>query len=269
MPKMDFRGKSVILTGASSGIGRELARRLAERGAWLCLAGRDGDRLETAAAECRAAGGRAAGVQTDVTVPSQCENLVRRAAEEYGRVDVLVANAGLSMWARFEDVTDLSLFERLMAVNYLGAVYCTHFALPHLRRSAGLITAVSSLTGKNGVPTRTGYAASKHAMIGFFDSLRIELAGSGVDVTVICPGFVATEVRERALGPDGRPLGRSPLLESRVMTAAECAALMLRAMERRQRELVMTARGKIGLWMKLAAPGLVDRTARRAIEKGR
>jgi len=156
-----------------------------------------------------------------------------------------------------------------MHVNYMGAVYCTRHALPWLRESGGVLVGVASLAGRTGVPTRTGYAASKHAMAGFFDSLRIELAGSGVAVTMIYPGFVATGIRENATGPDGKPILVSPVLESRVMTAAECAARIVRAIDRREREVVMTARGKMGLWLKLLLPSLVDRIARRAIEQGR
>ncbi|HSH69482.1 MAG TPA: SDR family NAD(P)-dependent oxidoreductase, partial [Deferrisomatales bacterium] len=142
-------------------------------------------------------------------------------------------------------------------------------ALPLLRKSRGRLAAVSSLAGRTGVPTRSGYAASKHAMTGFFDSLRIELAGSGVSVTVVYPGFVTTEIHTRAFGADGRPLGTSPLQEGVAMTAEECAARIVTAVERRRRQLVMTRRGRLGLWLKLIAPGLVDRIARNAIERGR
>ncbi len=266
-----FRESAVVVTGASAGIGAELARRLAGEGAWLALGARDAARLEEVAAECRARGGRAIAVPTDVGEEAQCRALVERAVEEYGRVDTLVNNAGLSMWARFDEITDLSIFERLMRVNYLGSVFCTHHALPHLRRSRGRIVGVSSLAGLNGIPTRSAYAASKHAMTGFFDSLRIELHGTGVTVTMVYPGFVHTEIRERAFGPDGRPLGtgNSPVREGEVMTAEECARRIAEGAAARRREVVMTGRAKVGRWLKLVAPGVVDRIARDAIEKGR
>ena len=158
------------------------------------------------------------------------------------------------MWARFEDIHDMSILERIMQVNYMGAVYCTHHALPHLRESQGRIVGISSLAGKVGVPTRTGYSAAKHAMTGFFDSLRIELDDSGVTVTMIYPGFVATGIRENATGPDGKPILVSPVKEGEVMSVEECARRIVQAIERREREVVMTARGKIGLWLKLIAP---------------
>ncbi len=266
-----FRDNVVVVTGASAGIGAELARQLASGGAWLALAARDAARLEEVAADCRARGGRALAVPTDVGEEAQCGALVERTVAEYGRLDTLVNNAGLSMWARFEEITDLSIFERIMRVNYLGSVYCTHHALPHLGRSRGRIVGVSSLTGKTGVPTRSAYAASKHAMAGFFDSLRIELDGTGVSVTMIYPGFVSTEIRERAFGPDGTPLGagNSPVREREVMTVEECARRIVAASAARKREVVMTARARVGMWLKLVAPGAVDRIARKAIAEGK
>ena len=267
-----FAGNAVVLTGASSGIGRAMARQLAEQGAWLALGARSAGELDAVVSECltigAAAGARAVAVPTDVANEAQCRALVDRAAAEYGRVDTLVCNAGISMWARFDALADLRGIERIMQVNYFGAVYCTHAALPHLKRSRGRVVAVSSLTGKTGVPTRTGYAASKHAIAGFFDSLRIELADDGVSVTVVYPGFVATGVRRHAVGPDGKPLGESPVREAEVMTAEECARITLAAAEARRREVVMTARGRIGQWLRLVAPGVTDRIARRAIERG-
>ena len=264
-----FRENVVVVTGASDGIGREMALQLADQGAWLALAARDAQKLEAVAADCRARGGRAVAIPTDVGDQAQCRALVDRTVAEYGRIDTLVNNAGVSMWARFDQVTDLAPFETMMRVNYLGSVYCTHAALPHLKRTRGRIVGVSSLTGRAGVPTRSGYAASKHAMAGFFDSLRIELADEGVTVTMVYPGFVSTGIRQRAYGPDGQPLRSSPVRESEVMTPEECARQTLAAAAARRRELVMTARGKVGQWIKLIAPGVVDRIARRAIEQGR
>jgi short-subunit dehydrogenase len=262
-------GKTIVITGASTGIGEELAVALAARGAHLVLAARGKEGLERAASRCVHAGGHAIMVPTDVTDPEACRALIDRAVAEYGGVDALVCNAGISMWARFEEITDLSIFERLMKVNYLGAVYCTHFALPHLRRSKGLLVAISSLTGKTGVPTRTGYAASKHAMQGFFDSLRIELLGSGVDVLVVSPGFVATDIRARALGPDGKPLEESPREEKHrdTMNVHTCVGIIVKAMQKRSRDVVMTPAAKLGMVLKLVAPGLVDRIAARAVKE--
>ncbi len=269
MDPFEFHQKVIVITGASSGIGRELAHQLAAQGAWLCLAARTEKRLEEAKAECESLGGRALVLPTDVRQQEQCEAMVRGCVDEYGRIDALINNAGVTMWARFEEVGDLSPFEQIMQTNYFGSMYCTHYALPYLKQSRGLIVGVSSLAGRNGIPTRSAYAASKHAMAGFFDTLRIELAGSGVSVVMIYPGFVSSEVRQRAYGPDGKPLGKSPVREGEVMSTETCARLILRAMHKRQREVVMTARGKLGLWLKLIAPGLVDRIALKAIQGGK
>jgi len=263
-----FKDKVVVITGASSGIGRELAYRLAENGAKLSLAARDVEALEAVKAECEKRGGQAIAVPMDVAEQTQSESLMRKTVEAFEGIDILVNNAGISMWAYFEEVTDLSIFEQIMRVNYLGSVYCTHYALPHLKASSGQVVGVSSLTGKNGVPTRSGYAASKHAMVGFFDTLRIELADAGVAVSMIYPDFVATETRKRAFGPDGKPLGDSPVREKEIMTVEKCVDLILPAIQKRKRELVMTPRARIGQYIKPFAPGLIDRTARRAIEKG-
>jgi short-subunit dehydrogenase len=269
MPTAAFHANAVIITGASSGIGRALALELASEGAWLALAARDAERLQAVAVECRQHHAcRVITVPTDVSDEPQCRNLADCAVQEFGRLDTLINNAAISMWARFEEMQTLAPFEEIMRVNYLGSVYCTYHALPHLKRSRGRLVAVSSLAGRNGVPTRSGYAGSKHAMVGFFDSLRIELAGSGVTVTVVYPDFVTSEIRERAYGADGRPLGRSPVREAEVMSAEECARRIAKAAGKRKRELLM-GRGPIGIWLKMLAPTLADNIARKAIAQGK
>jgi short-subunit dehydrogenase len=262
-----MKDRRIILTGASEGIGRALALALAGRGARLALAARDRERLETLAQECRARGGEAVAVPTDVTNQQDLEWLVAETVKTWGGIDAVVHNAGITMWSRFDALEDFTIFERLMEVNYLAPVRLTSLTLPHLVQSRGLIVAIASLAGLTGVPERSGYAASKHAMIGFFDSLRIELAGSGVDVSVIAPDFVVSEIHKRAIGPDGEPLGDSPMVQLKIMTAEECAARIVRAMEKRQRLLLMSTRGKLGRWLKLLAPSFIDRIAAKAIRQ--
>lgn len=264
-----FRENVVVITGGSAGIGRELACQLAAQGAWLVLAAREAPLLEEAALEARNRGARAIAVPTDVAVEAQCQALIERAIAEYGRIDTLINNAGISMHARFDELGSVEPLERVMQINYFGSVYCTHHALPHLKQSRGRIVAISSLAGKTGVPTRSAYAASKHAMAGFFDSLRIELADDGVSVTVAYPGFVATDIASRGLGPGGKLLGHRPIDNAAVMSAEECARRIIGAAVARERDLVMTTRARIGQWMKLFAPGVVDGIAARAIERGR
>ena len=257
---MDFKDNVVILTGASTGIGEALAHALAKQGAWLVLAARNAQKLEAVAAECRARGGRALVVATDVTDEDECRELIERAAAEYGRIDTLINNAGLSMWMKLEDVEDLSTLEYHMRVNY---------ALPWLKQSKGRIVAIASVAARTGVPTRTGYSASKHAMVGFFESLRIEVEDDGVGVTIANPDFVASGMHTRSLGADGKPLGHNPLQLDKIMTSETCARLIIEGAAARKREIVMSNRARFGQWLKLIAPGRVDRIAKKAIEKGR
>jgi short-subunit dehydrogenase len=264
-----FQGNVVIITGASSGIGRELAYQLADQGAYLSLGSRDQQRLQAVATQCQARGGCAITTQTDVTNQRECQNLIEQTVKEFGRIDTLVNNAGISMRALFEELQDLSILERLMQVNYFGSVYCTRYALPYLKDTKGRIVVLASLTAINGVPTRIGYAASKHALKGFFDSLRIELADSGVSVTISYPDFVATEARQNALGADGKPIGDSPLDEHKVMSVERCVKLLVKAMEQRKREDKQTLKAKLGPWVKLIAPGLVDQIAQKAVHSGK
>lgn len=266
---MDFKDNVVILTGASTGIGEAMAYELAGQGACLALAARNVARLEEVAAACRARGGRALAVPTDVIDEAECRALIERAVAEYGRIDTLINNAGLSMWMKLEDVEDLGSLEYLMRVNFFGSMYCTYYALPFLKQTRGRILAIASVAARTGIPTRTGYAASKHAMVGFFESLRIEVEDDGISVIIAFPDFVASGMHTRSLGADGKPLGHNPLQVDKLMTSEECATLILKGAAARKRQIVMSNRSRFGQWLKLIAPGRVDRIAKRAIEKGR
>ena len=261
--------KTVIITGASSGIGKELAFRFAQKSARLVLAARNQERLNSVVEQCKQFGGEAIAVVADVSQKEACKTIVDETIKTYGGIDILINNAGITMWSEFEKVTNIEALEQIMRVNFFGSMYLTHFALPYLLKSKGQIVGISSLTGKTGIPTRSIYAASKHAMAGFFDSLRIELKEKGVAVTMIYPGFVASEVRERALNGDGVPLGKSPVKEKEVMTVEECVSQMLPVIENRKRELIMTTRAKVGLWLKMIVPSVVDNIALKAIKNGK
>lgn len=262
-----FREKVIVITGASDGIGAQLARSLAQENVMLVLAARRVDALDQVALECKAKGAEVLTVRTDVGIEEDCKNLVDQAVGRFGRIDILVNNAGVSGHAMFEEVTDFKWYEDMMRVNFFGSLWCTRFALPYLKKARGLIVGVSSLAGKIGVPGRTAYSPSKFAMAGFFDALRIELRDSGVDVTMIYPGVVATRIRHNGYGADGKPAGRSGLEEKGAMSVEECVQQMLPAMATRQRELIMTAKAKIGLWLKLIAPNKVDDMALAALNK--
>jgi short-subunit dehydrogenase len=260
MQKDLFRDQVSIVTGASSGIGRALALQLAGQGARVVLAARRAELLEDIAAACRQAGGEALAVPTDVADEAQCKALVEKAVAAFGRLDLLVNNAGLAVIARLEDYSDLGLFKHTVDVNFYGAVYCTYFALPHLIRSRGRIVAVSSLGGKAPAPYNSPYVASKFAIHGFFDSLRIEMMKYGVSVTIICPYWVVTGFHEAQMDKDGVPKGPSgrAIYTEKMMTAERCAEITLRAAYRRERE-VMMGPSRLIAWLKLLAPGLIDR----------
>jgi short-subunit dehydrogenase len=246
---------------------RQLAQRYGNR-VGLVLAARNVDKLAVVAAQCTASGAATLVVTTDVSVESECRALIACTIERFGRIDTLINNAGISAQALFSDVKeqDLHWYEDLMRINLWGSVWCTHAALPSIKASRGRIVAVSSLAGLVGVPGRTAYSASKFAMTGFFEALRAELAGSGVSVTTAYPGVVLTDIRSHGLNAQGKPAGSSGLREDGAMSVQTCAELILSGMESRQREVVMTAKGKLGRLLKLFAPALVERMALAALK---
>jgi short-subunit dehydrogenase len=271
MSKPHTQQQVIVITGASDGIGAEMALQLATtHGARLALvlAARTASTLQAVAAQCQALGASCLAVPTDVSEQAQCQALVAATIAAYGRMDVLINNAGISAQALFAEVKadDLQWYERLMRINLWGSVWCTHAALPHLQASRGRIVAVSSLAGLIGVPGRTAYSASKFAMTGFFEALRAELVGAGVSVTTAYPGVVLTNIRSHGLNAAGVAAGSSGLKEDKAMGVQECAALILRGMERREREVVMTASGKLGRFIKLIWPAAVERMALNALK---
>lgn len=263
--------KITVITGASDGIGAEMARQLATRhgrGIGLVLAARDENRLNQVAAQCRALGAQTLVVKTDVSAEYACRELIAKTVAHFGQLDMLINNAGMSAQALFSDVKaeDLAWYEQLMRINLWGSVWCTHAALPWLKQSRGSIVAVSSLAGLIGVPGRTAYSATKFAMTGFFEALRAELKSAGVSVTTAFPGVVATNIRHHGLNAAGVAAGSSGLKEDDAMSVEECARLILQSMDSRQREVVMTTKGKIGRWLKLLAPSRVEAMALAALK---
>lgn len=254
-----FCGQVVIITGASAGIGKALALQLAGQGAKVAIAARRAERLEQVAAECRARGGEALVVPTDVSDKAQCKALVEKTVAAFGRLDMLINNAGLAVIALFDEFPNLDLFQHTMDVNFYGAVYCTYYALPHIKQTRGRIVAISSLGGKATLPYNTPYCASKYAMHGFYDALRMELSQSGVSITVICPSWVVTEFHEAQMDKNGVPRserGRA-IYTKKMMTAEQCAQITLAAAYKRRREVLMSP-GRLAVWLKVIAPGFVD-----------
>ena len=266
--KASFKGQSVLVTGASEGIGRALALRFAADGAKLTLAARNRARLEDLAAAIVALGAPLPAVFAgDLSRADDCRLAVEASIAAFGGLDVLVNNAGVTMWADLADVTDAGLIAYIMAVNYYSCAYCTFFALPHLKKSRGRLVGVSSLAGLIGVPGHSIYGASKHAIHGFLDSLRIELRGSGVSVTIVAPDFVVTEIHHRGLRGDGQAMGKR-LDAAKHMSASACAALMHRAIARRDRLLMTSARGRLASKVRDLIPAWLDRIAARGARAG-
>lgn len=255
---MNLKGKVVVITGASSGIGMALAQTYAGHGAAVVMAARSIDKLHEIASQIESAGGRAAVVEADVSCESDCRRIIVTAVESFGRIDVLICNAGISMRALFDDV-DLSVLHKLMDVNFWGTVYCTKYALPYLQSSHGSLVGVSSVAGIHGLPARTGYSASKFAMTGFLETIRIENLKKGVHVMVACPGFTASNVRFAALTANGTNQGESPREENKMMSAQEVAQRIIRGVERRQRTVLMEFNGRATTFLKKFFPAFLDK----------
>ena len=235
-----------------------MAREYAKAGARVVLGARSADKLEELVAQIRAQGGQAASCGVDVTKAEECKKLIATAVEAFGGIDVLVCNAGISMRAIFDDV-DLDVLHRLMDVNFWGTVNCCKYALPYLQKSKGSIVGISSVAGLHGLPGRTGYSASKYAMTGFLETLRIENLKKGLHVMIACPGFTASNVRFSALTADGSKQGETPRDESKMMTAEQVAHIVERGILRRKRLCLMEIEGRATHFVKKFAPAFLDK----------
>src|ERR1700733_8621591 len=256
---MKLNDKVVIITGASSGIGKALAIEFASRGANLVLASRQYVALcELTENLINKYGIKAVAVQCDVAVEDDCNHLIKQAILTFSQIDILVNNAGISMRALFKDV-DLKVLKTIMDVNFWGTVYCSKHALPHIQKTQGSIVGVSSIAGYKGLPGRSGYSASKFAMNGFLDALRIENLKTGVHVMTACPGFTASNIRNTALAKDGSQQGESTLDEGKMMTAEEVAKIIANGVEKRSRTLTMTGQGKLTITLSKFFPGWLDK----------
>ncbi len=254
----DLKDKRVVITGASSGIGEALAGEFAALGARVVIAARNKSKLAEVAGRIEGHGGRILAVTCDVSRESDCRRLIDETVKTFGGIDVLVCNAGISMRAALDDV-DTEVLRRLMDVNFWGTVYCVKYALPWLQSSHGSVVGVSSVAGLHGLPGRTGYSASKYAMTGFLETVRIENLKKGLHVMVACPGFTATNVRFTALTADGSPQGRTPREEGKMMSAEEVARRIIKGVRRRKRLLLMEWEGRGTHIIKKLAPGFLDR----------
>jgi len=232
-----MQNKVVVITGASSGIGKALAEEYASKGFNLVLAARRIERLKEL--EEKLSNVEVLSVKTDVTIESDCKNLIDSAIKKFGKIDILINNAGISMRASTINV-EMNVIRKVMDVNFWGTVYCTKFALPYLLASKGSLVGVMSIGGYVGLPARSGYSASKFAMRGFLDSVRVEHRRSGLHVLIAAPGFTTSEIRKSALIADGSQQGDTPRDENKMMSAEECARRIYNAVEKRRRKLILT-----------------------------
>jgi len=253
-----MKDKVVIITGASSGIGEALAQRFAMLGAKVVIAARNFEKLNKLADELKKKASDVLAVKTDVSNESDCRNLINETVIKFGKIDVLINNAGISMRALFEE-TDLNVIRKLMDVNFWGTVYCTKFALPHLLESKGSVIGVSSIAGYKGLPGRAGYSASKFAMQGFLEVLRIENMKKGLHVLIACPGFTASNIRNTALAADGTMQGESPREEDKMMSADEVALHIIKAIQKKKERLTLTTQGKLTVVLNKFFPKFMDK----------
>ncbi len=250
--------KVVIVTGASSGIGLCIADKAMRLGMKVVMAARNLDAMTEHVKEQNWQPERFLLVKTDVSREEDCKDLIQKTIDKFGTIDILVNNAGISMRALFADL-DLAVLKKLMDVNFWGTVYCTHYALPWLLKSRGSVVGVSSIAGYKGLPARTGYSASKFAMHGFLESLRVENLKTGLHVLIACPGFTASNIRKTALGSDGSQQGESPRDEQSMMQPEKVAELILKATLKRKNNLTLTTQGKTTVWLNKFFPKLTDK----------
>lgn len=261
-----MKGKAVVITGGSSGIGKALAEVFGKNGSRVLITGRNKADLERAVTELQEKGVEAAGFQADVSQVEDNQKMAAEAIRLYGRIDVLVNNAGISMRALFEEV-QLEVIRKVMDINFFGVIYATKACLPEIIRNKGSVIGISSIAGYRGLPGRTGYSSSKFALNGFLETLRTEMLKKGVHVLTACPGFTASNIRKRSLTTDGSPQEDSPREEDKMMTAEECAAHIYHATVKRRKILVLTAQGKLTVFLNKWVPGFMDKLVYRTLAK--
>lgn len=261
-----MQSKVVIITGGGSGIGKACASAFLARGYRVVISGRRMDKLQEVIGEFNPYSEHILAVQADVSVEEDGKRIIDETLVKFGRIDVLINNAGISMRALFEEM-DLTVLKRLMDTNFWGAVYCTKYALPHLLESKGSVVGISSIAGKKGLPGRTGYSASKFALEGFLETLRIENLKKDLHVLVACPGFTASEIRISSLSADGSAQGESPREESKMMSAQTVAHEIAEAVKYRKRDLVLTFHGRLTVWLNKFFPAFMDKQVYKHMAK--
>ncbi len=261
-----MKNKVVIITGASSGIGEACAYAFAKQGANVVLAARSIDKLNHVKQQCEALGAQTLLVKCDVSLEEDCKNLINQTAAEFKTIDILINNAGISMRALFADL-DLTVLKQVMDINFWGTIYCTKYAMPYLLAQKGSVIGISSVAGFKGLPGRTGYSASKFAMEGFMESLRIENLKTGLHVGVMRPGYTASNIRNAALNKDAKSQAESPFDESKLMSAEAVADYILNMIKSKKAEQVLTLQGKLSFLLQKFVPRILDKLVYNTIAK--
>lgn len=264
MPRRSFNGATVLVTGAGGGLGHAIAEHFAAAGAHIVALDKDVAAVTRLQSELEARGRACLAVACDVTDPDACARAVAAALERFGAIDVLVNNAGMSHRSGLAE-TDLTVIRRVMDVNFYGAIHCTKAALPRLIERRGLVIAISSVAGYTPLIARTGYAASKHALHGFFESLRTELAPQGVHVMMVCPSFIATQIDRNALGGDGQPVRHAQVTIGRPLTPDAAAQQIVAGAARDRRLLLIGRTARIAWWVSRLAPALYEKLMARRL----
>ncbi len=255
-----FKNKIVVVTGGTGGIGAALVHLLLTKGARVATCGRNHDKLYRLQSEYPSYPLHT--IVADVSNENDCRHFIQTTINVFGGIDVLINNAGISMRALLKDATT-EVIRNVMEINFFGAVYCTKFALESIIQRKGTIVGISSIAGYRGLPGRSGYSASKFALQGWLEAIRTELMDSGVNVMWICPGFTSSNIRKAALNDEGRSHGKSPMNESNMMSAEECATHILNAIRKKKRTLVLTFTGKRTVFMNKFFPSWADKLVQK------
>lgn len=261
-----MKDKVVVITGGSSGIGKALAEVFGKQGSRILITGRNKTDLDFAVTELKQQGAFVNGFVADASREEDNKRMAEEAVRLYGKIDVLINNAGISMRAMFEDL-DLDVVKKVMDINFFGALFATKACLGEIIKSKGSVVGISSIAGFRGLPGRVGYSASKFALNGFLEVLRTEMLHRGVHVLTACPGFTASNIRTRALTKDGTVQGKSPREEGKMMTAEECASHIYNAVVKRKKILVLTTQGKLTVFLNKWLPSLTDKLVYNAMAK--
>jgi len=261
-----MKDKVVVITGGSSGIGKALAEEFGKNGAKILITGRNKTDLDQAVLSLKQKGISISGFVADVSLEEDNRKMAAEAVRLFGKIDILINNAGITMRALFEEA-DMSVIKKVMDINFYGALYATQACLPQIIGNKGSVIGISSIAGFRGLPGRAGYSGSKFALNGFLEVLRTELLHRHVHVLTACPGFTASNIRNRALTKNGSVQGESPRDENEMMTAEECARHIYKATVNRKKILVLTAQGKLTVFLNKWLPSLTDTLVYNAMAK--